>query len=252
MAKERAIRKLFLAIAIGMTFLTFNSVHSEASLKDLSDAENDANNKSIFKPEILTITGEEAKENSFFGVISRTKHLYRWSTLISRDEESLNDHLLDTARIAHMLVLIKNEKFGGDLDPGKAVILAMYHDLPEIVTDDMPTPIKYGHPMMKPIYGELEEKVSSELISKMPEEFREDFDSILNRKKEDEEYWKIVKYADTISALIKCLIEKNLGNRDFDKAFLNLEKSLIETVAPEVEYFMKTFLPAYNYTYPGI
>lgn len=88
---------------------------------------------------ILTVTGNEAKDNSFFGVASRTKYLNRWSTLLNREQESLNDHLLDTAKIAHMLCIIKNKKFGGNLDPERAAVLAMYHDLPEIITDDMPT-----------------------------------------------------------------------------------------------------------------
>lgn len=137
-------------------------------------------------------------------------------------------------------------KFG----PRKSRILAMWHDLPEIITDDMPTPIKYGHPQMKPVYNETEEEAISELLEKMPEEFREDFESILHQKKCEEELWKIVKYADTISTLIKCLREKSLGNKDFDSAFLSLEQSLLESKDPEVEYFMKTFLPSYGYTYP--
>ena len=199
---------------------------------------------------VLTVTGSEAQENSFFGVVSRTKYLDRWGTMINHEKESLNDHLIETARIAHMLVLIKNKKFGSNLNAERASVLAMYHDVTEIITEDMPTTVKYGHPKMKSIYNELDEKSVSELLSKMPEEFRDDFDSILNRKEEDQELWQIVKYADKISAFIKCLRERSLGNRDFDGPFLRLEKFLLDVNAPEVEYFMKTFLPAYGYIYP--
>lgn len=103
---------------------------------------------------------------------------------------------------------------------------------------------------MKPVYNEIEEKTVSELLAKMPEEFREDFESILHRQGRESELWKIVKYADTISALIECLREKSLGNKDFDSAFLSLEQSLLESKSPEVEYFMRTFLPSYDYSYP--
>lgn len=234
---KKTIKFMFSTAVISITFSTCGMIFVEGAANELSSG-------------IKTITGNEAEENSFFGVASRTKYLNRWSTLISCEQESLNDHLLDTARIAHMLCIIKNKKFGGDLDAERAVVLAVYHDLPEIITDDMPTPIKHSNSQMESAYNEIEEEAISELLAKMPEEFREDFKSILHRQESESELWKIVKYADTISALIKCLREKSLGNKDFDSAFLSLEQSLLESKAPEVEYFMKTFLPSYSYTYP--
>ena len=198
----------------------------------------------------VTVTGEDAKENSFFGVAFRTKYIDRWAISIKKENESLNDHLLDTARIAHMLALIKNKKFGGNIDVGRIAVLAMYHDLAEVITGDMPTPIKYGHPQMKPIYNEVDAKANEELLSKLPEEFREDFEPLLDRKEEEKDLWKLVKTADTMSALIKCLIEKSRGSKDFNKIFDYIESVLLANKDPEVQYFMKTFLPAFGYTYP--
>lgn len=198
----------------------------------------------------VTVTGEDAGENSFFGVAFRTKYIDRWAISIKNERESLNDHLVDTARIAHMLAVIKNKKFGGNIDVGRVAVLAMYHDLTEVITGDMPTPIKYGHPQMKPIYNEVDAKANDELLSKLPEEFREDFEPLLDRKEEEKDLWKIVKTADTMSALIKCLIEKSRGSKDFNKIFDYIESVLLANKEPEVQYFMKTFLPAFGYTYP--
>ncbi len=149
-----------------------------------------------------------------------------------------------------MLVLIKNKLYDGNLNAERAAVLAMYHDVPEIATDDMPTPVKYSDPKIKLIYNKIEDQVIEELILNLPEEFKEDFCSILKRKESDEELWKIVKYADRISALVKCLVEKNLGNKDFDKAYKCIEKNVLEIEAPEVQYFIKTFLPAFGFIYP--
>ena len=92
----------------------------------------------IIKENFLSVTGNEPEENSFLGVVSRTKYIDRWGILINYEKETLNDHLIDTSRIAHILVLIKNIKFGTELNADRAVTLAMYHDVPEIITDDMP------------------------------------------------------------------------------------------------------------------
>lgn len=201
---------------------------------------------------LSSVTGENSEENSFFGLIFRTKYIDRWGILVNREKESLNDHLLDTSRIAHMLVLIKNKKYGSNLDAERAAVLAMYHDTAEIATDDLPTPVKYSNSQIKPIYDKLEDQVVEELVSKLPDEFKDEFYSILKRQEYEQELWKIVKYADTISALIKCLREKSLGNRDFDKAYDRLEKNVLEIEAPEVQYFLKTFLPVFGFTYTKV
>lgn len=208
---------------------------------------------------ILTVAGKSDIENSFFGVAFRTKYIERWGILKNSEKETLNDHLLDTARIAHMLVLIKNEICDkneldnkGKLDSNRVVVLAMYHDLTEIFTDDMPTPVKYGQQGMKDLYNKMDEKVADEFLLRLPKEFRDSFSSILKRKEEDAELWKIVKNADKLSAFIKCLSEKNLGNKDFNKAYDEIEKTLLENDDPAVKYFMEKFLPAFGYEMKSI
>lgn len=234
---KKVSRILSIALTGSMVFSAPFAVLAQGGIPELSER-------------TVTVTGEDAKENSFFGVAFRTKYIDRWAISIKNEKESLNDHLLDTARIAHMLALIKNKKFGGNIDIGRVAILAMYHDLTEVITGDMPTPIKYGHPQMKPIYNEVDAKANEELLSKLPEEFREDFKPLLDRKEEEKDLWKLVKTADTMSALIKCLIEKSRGSKDFDKIFNYIEKILLANKDPEVQYFMRTFLPAFGYTYP--
>ena len=135
-----------------------------------------AKDDGIVRANLATITGNDADENAFLGIVFRTKYLDRWGILITREPESLNDHLLDTARIAHVLALIKNKIYGGNVNPERAALLAMYHDVPEIVTDDMPTPVKYTNPAMKPLYDEIEEQAIAELLFLLPQEFQEDFD----------------------------------------------------------------------------
>ncbi len=196
---------------------------------------------------ILTVAGESDKKNSFFGIAFRTKNLERWGIMKNFEKESLNDHLLDTARIAHMLVLIKNKIYGSNLDSNRASVLAMYHDLTEIFTDDMPTPVKYGQPGMKDLYNKMDEKVADEFLLRLPKEFRDDFKSILKRQEQDADLWKVVKNADKLSAFIKCLREKDLGNKDFNNAYDEIEKTLLENKDPEVKYFMEKFLPAFGY-----
>lgn len=199
---------------------------------------------------VSTIKEDDTDKGAFLNVAFRTKYVKRWSLFNNTKNESLNDHLMDTGRIAHMLVLIKNKKYGGKLDANRAAVLAMYHDVTEVISGDMPTPVKYKTPGMKQLYSKMEDKITKDLLSLLPEEFEEDFYTILNRKENEKELWQIVKYADTISAFIKCLEEKNLSNNDFNKAYDHLEKELLEINAPEVQYFIKTFLPSFGYKLP--
>lgn len=196
------------------------------------------------------IKDNDTNEGAFLTIAFRTKHMARWCRFNNTKKESLNDHLMDTSRIAHMLVLIKNKKYGGKLDANRAAVLAMYHDVTEVISGDMPTPIKHKTPGMKPLYSEMEDKINKDLLSLLPKEFEENFSSILNREENEKELWQIVKYADQISAFIKCLEEKDSGNKDFDKAYIELEKIILEIEAPEVQYFIKTFLPSFGYELP--
>lgn len=188
------------------------------------------------------------EENSFFGLTSRLRYINRWSTLQCCEHEDLENHSFEVAIIAHALVTIKNIKFNSNLDANRAAVLALYHDVTEIVTGDMPSPIKYYNKDLKPLYSTIEEKVIDEMIQLLPEEFREIYRSILLMENEnDEELAYFVKAADIISAIIKCYREKKLDNKDFDRAQESLIESINKYQDPAVKYFLDTFLPAFGY-----
>ena len=204
--------------------------------------------------DVVSITKKDDPSTSdFLKLALRTKIIKRWELLYQTKPETLNDHHMDTSRIAHLLVLIKNKKYSDKnekLDANRAAVLAMYHDVTEVISGDMPTPIKYKTPGMKPLYNKVEDGITEDFLALLPEEFKENFDSILNRKEEEQELWKIVKYADTMSAFIKCIEEKNSNNNDFDTAYNRLEEAVLAIDAPEVKYFIKTFLPPFGYKPP--
>ena len=186
------------------------------------------------------------KQSHFYAMISRMKYINRWGLMNNTKYENLSEHSLQVAMIAHCLVLIHNKRFGGNLNPERASLLAVYHDATEIITGDMPTPIKYFNPEIKNAYREIENTASDKLISMLPKDFQEDFESILKMNTdEDKKLKKFVKMADRFSALIKCIDELRMGNDEFGKAKESIEKSISEAKMPEAEVFEKEFLPSF-------
>ena len=152
--------------------------------------------------------------------------------------------------ITHLLCEIANRRFGRDLDPGRAVLLAMYHDVPEILTGDMPTPVKYYNEQMRDTYREIEDAAKERLVGTLPGELQDAYRDVLTPR-EDEAYLAgLIKAADKLSALIKCLEEKSAGNSEFATALVTTQKSVEEYAErfPEVRAFMQEFLPAYGRT----
>ena len=186
------------------------------------------------------------KQSHFYAMISRMKYINRWGLMNNTKYENLSEHSLQVAMIAHCLVLIHNKRFGGNLNPERASLLAVFHDATEIITGDMPTPIKYFNPEIKNAYREIENTASDKLISMLPKDFQEDFESILKMNTdEDKKLKKFVKMADRFSALIKCIDELRMGNDEFGKAQESIEKSISEAKMPEAEVFEKEFLPSF-------
>ncbi|MBP3273284.1 MAG: 5'-deoxynucleotidase [Ruminococcus sp.] len=188
------------------------------------------------------------KQQQFFAFISRMKYINRWSLMRSTIQENLSEHSLETAFIAHALALIRNKRFGGNVDPERCAVLAMYHDMSEIITGDLPTPIKYYNKEIRSVYNEIEQKAADRLIAYLPEDLREDYRSLLTPDADEKELWKLVKAADKISALIKCIEERRMGNDDFSSA----EKATLEAIhaldLSEAEVFLEEFIPAYTLT----
>ena len=179
---------------------------------------------------------------SFFAMLGRMKHIRRWGLMHSSIEENLCEHTLETAYIAHALVMINNEQ-GGSLSAEKAVCYALYHDCSEIITGDLPTPVKYGNEDIRNAYKALEEQANSRLLSRLPDYMSEKMSPWFEI---DKEYETIIKAADKLSALIKCIGERNMGNREFDTAYESTLNAIHALNLPEAEIFIEQFLPPYG------
>lgn len=185
----------------------------------------------------------------FFAMLSRMKYINRWGLMRNTREENLCEHSLEVAIVAHALATIGNKKYGRGYDPQRAAALALLHDASEIITGDMPTPVKYHSEEIRRAYGEVEDMAVEHLVSMLPEELRPEYRALMTMGAPGDEALKpIVKAADRISAVIKCVEERQSGNRDFSKAEQTILKSVREMKLPEVDYFLQEFMPSYGLT----
>lgn len=184
-------------------------------------------------------------KNHFFAMHSRMKYINRWALMRNTVSENISEHSNDVAVIAHALAVIKNVRFGGNLNAERAAYLGLYHDMTEIITGDMPTPVKYYNEDMREAFQQVEDKAGQHLLSMLPDDIAKYYESAFFKKEEDEYLWKIVKAADKISALIKCIEEKNAGNNEFGKALESTKASIEKMAMPEADVFMTEFLPSF-------
>jgi 5'-deoxynucleotidase len=162
--------------------------------------------------------------------------------------ENIQEHSLQVAIIAHALALIKNRFYDGKINSDRIAVLAMYHDCNEIITGDLPTPVKYFNPEISQAYKNVEDISKNKLLSMLPPELSDSYSSILFHEEQDSEYWSIVKAADRIAAYIKCIEELTAGNKEFKKASETILKSIQELKMPEVKYFMENFMNSFSLT----
>lgn len=187
-----------------------------------------------------------SQPSHFYAMISRMKYINRWGLMNNTRYENLSEHSLQVAMIAHCLVLIHNKRFGGSLNGERAALLAIYHDATEIITGDMPTPIKYFNPVIKNAYKDIENQAADKLISMLPDDFQTEMEQIIKISGSDDEKLKtFVKAADKLSALIKCIEEIKMGNTEFEKAKASTQSSLEQMNIPEVKMFEQEFLPSF-------
>lgn len=187
------------------------------------------------------------EQSNFYAMMSRMKYINRWGLMNNTKYENLSEHSLQVAMLAHCLVLIHNKRFNGSLNPERAGMLAIYHDATEIITGDMPTPIKYFNSTIKDAYKDIENAAADRLCSLLPEDFRQDMEEIIKQSSDgDRELKKYVKAADRFSALIKCIEELRMGNEEFRQAKNAIEKSISEMNMPEADVFAEEFLPAFS------
>lgn len=184
----------------------------------------------------------------FFAFLSRMKLIKRWGLMRNTHPENIQEHSLQVAMIAHSLAIVRNKLFDGKLDPERVMALAIYHEVSEVITGDLATPIKYFNPEIKKAYGEIEEVAKKRLFGMLPEELKSDYKRYLFNTREDEENWKVVKAADKISAYLKCLEEIKMGNEEFKSAEKSIKKEIDKFALPEVDYFMEKFVPSFSLT----
>ena len=181
----------------------------------------------------------------FFALFSRMKNMNRWALMRNVRAESLSAHSLEVAAIAHALALIGNKRLGKNHNADRAAVLGIYHDMPEILTGDMPTPVKYYNPEIRRAFGEIEQAAAGALVGTLPEDLQPEYTPLV-APDETAEFYKLVKAADKISALIKCIEEKNSGNKEFLSAERATLKALKKMDCPEAEIFMEEFLGSYS------
>lgn len=187
------------------------------------------------------------EQYSFFAFLSRMRHIFRWSLMRNVTQENIQEHSLQVAMIAHGLALIKNKLYGGSVNPERVALLAVYHDSNETLTGDLPTPIKYFNPEIQKAYKGLESLSKEKLLTLLPEEFTQDYRSILFYDEQSEE-GKLVKAADRLCAYIKCIEEIKAGNGEFHKAQSAILKKIQENDSPEVSYFWQHFMSPFSLT----
>ena len=184
----------------------------------------------------------------FFAYMARMKLIRRWSLMKSVTDENIAEHSAQVAQIAHGLAVIKNKKFGGNLNADRIATMALYHEASEVLTGDLPTPIKYYNPEIRTAYKEIEGIANEKLLSMLPEELLEEYRPLIVEDTTSYEY-ALVKAADKISAYIKCVEEMRRGNREFAKAEKALKKEIEKYYTnEEVKYFCETFLDTFRKT----
>ena len=182
----------------------------------------------------------------FFPMIARMRYINRWGLMRNTDPENIQEHSHMVAVLAHALAVIENEKFGGTVDPGAVAVAALYHDASEILTGDMPTPIKYDNPDIQSAYKAVEAVAEEKLLSMLPPDLRESYRDVISIS--DPHVRALVKGADKLSAYLKCVEELKAGNLEFKKAREQTYAALCQNPIPALQYFMEHFLPGFELT----
>ncbi len=185
--------------------------------------------------------------SNFFSMLFRMKYINRWSLMRNIRHENLTEHSLEVAFIAHGLALIGKHKLKKDIDENKIAVIAMFHDIGEIITGDLPTPIKYYDDNIRKVYKEIEEKAEDRLLNFLPNYLKDNYRDIFDQKN-SKIIMKYIKAADKISALIKCIDEEQQGNKDFIKAKISIEDSIESIGLPEAKIFLDEFLEGFYTT----
>ena len=186
------------------------------------------------------------KRNHFFAYMSRMRFIQRWALMRNTFAENVQEHSHTVAILAHALAVIRNRYYGGNVDEGQVAVAALYHDAPEILTGDMPTPIKYHNPAIRDAYRQVEQVAEEKLLDMLPEDLRPGYRAALSPA--STEVQELVRAADKLSAYIKCVEELKAGNDEFKKAAQQTMDAMLAMNLPELQYFIEHFLPSYRLT----
>lgn len=184
--------------------------------------------------------------NGFFALLSRMRFIARWGLMRSSIPENVQEHSHETAVYAHALGLIRREVFQKPCNAERLAVLALYHDASETLTGDLPTPVKYYDRRIRTAYKDVERRAEEKLLTLLPEELRSAYAPVLTPAAEDAELWLLVKAADKLSALTKCMAERKAGNREFLSAESATRAAIEEMALPEAEWFLAHCVPAFE------
>ncbi len=188
--------------------------------------------------------GGDRVKSHFYAVLFRMKYINRWALMRNTGEETLSEHSLETAFIAHALAVISNKRLGKNFNPERAALLALFHDTPEIITGDLPTPVKYYNSEIASSYKMIEDEAIKKIVSLAPEDMQEEFEGIYYET--DTELIKLVKAADKISALVKCLEELKMGNREFAVAESTTREKIKSLNCAAADIFVDEFIGSFS------
>ncbi|HMQ54152.1 MAG TPA: 5'-deoxynucleotidase [Anaerolineae bacterium] len=184
----------------------------------------------------------------FFAYLAKMKFIQRWGLMRNTQPENIQEHSLQVAMIAQGLAILKNRRFGGHVDPERVAVLALYHDISEVITGDLATPIKNFNPKIKSAYKEIESVARQRLFEMLPDDLKPDYEPYFFVQPPDEQHWQLVKAADKICAYLKCLEELKVGNQEFAKAAKTIKADIERIDLPEVAHFVEVYIPSFSLT----
>ena len=187
-------------------------------------------------------------QSNFFALMARMKYINRWALMRNAHEENLSEHSLDVAITAHALVLLHNQTAAEPLSAERAAVLALFHDAPEILTGDMPTPVKYHNEQVRDAYRAVEQSACETILSLLPESLRDEYRPLFVPDAADAPLWRFVKAADKICALTKCIAERQAGNLEFEQAAASTREAIRRMDCPEADRYLESFLPGFSKT----
>lgn len=195
------------------------------------------------------VVGYDAGVSHFFAYLARMKFIQRWGLMRNTSSENIQEHSLQVAMIAHALALLHNERVGREaVDPARTALLGVFHDAEEVITGDVPSPIKYFNPQVRDAVADLGVVARRKLLEMAPPALRDAYAPLLFARPEDADAWRLVKLADKLCAYLKCVEEAKAGNREFERAEASIRRDLEALADPEVGRFMALYVPSFRLT----